>query len=215
MPVQKSGLSEVQPDAMEDAKPKVTVTDEVRTLTELRDDPKNPKVHSDRQISQIMKSIETFGYVNKIALRPNNMIIGGHGTRDALKRLGREKIEVRVVHGLTDAQYLKLGLALNKLPEGSKWDDRLLAEVVDELDEAGEGLDLGDLGFGDKELKSLRTGPGEIEVKSIETSQVDDEFWISIRGPLQLQADALKALEAAMKPFEGVTVDLGTIGLGN
>ena len=197
---------------MSDAK--VKITDETRKVSELKPDPKNPRTHSDKQISQIMRSIEAFGYVNKIAIKPDGTIIGGHGTLDAIKRLGWDTIEVRVVAGLSPADYRKLNIALNKLPEGSKWDERLLSEIIGGLDEADEGADLGSLGFSDKELKSLRDGGEELEVKEIQTGDVEDEFWISIRGPLRVQADALKALETAMKPFQGVSVELGTIGLG-
>ena len=41
-----------------------------------------------------------------------------------------------------------------------------------------------------------------------------EAFWISIRGPLAQQAHALKALQEAMKPYAGVSVELGTISAG-
>jgi hypothetical protein len=48
-------------------------------------------------------------------------------------------------------------------------------------------------------------------VHEVATDQVADEFWIAVRGPLRHQADALLALEAAMKNFDHVTVELGTV----
>lgn len=196
------------------SKPKLQVTDETRTVAELRADAKNARRHPEQQIARIASSIERFGYVNKIAIRPDNQIIGGHATLEALKRTGyqdADKVDVRVVAGLTEPQYKALGLALNKLPEGSSWDDAILSEVVGEIDEAGE--DLAGLGFSESELDRLKIGDAPIEVKEIETSDVADEFWISVRGPLASQAAALKALEDAMRPIAGVTVDLGTINL--
>lgn len=53
-----------------------------------------------------------------------------------------------------------------------------------------------------------------LEVKEIETGEVADEFWISVRGPLAQQAAVLKKLEDALKPFAGVTVEQGTINVG-
>ena len=50
--------------------------------------------------------------------------------------------------------------------------------------------------------------------KEIESGVVDDEFWISICGPLARQANALKALNEAMKPYAGLTVEQGTINMG-
>lgn len=190
----------------------VKITDEKRKVADLTADPKNAKRHSEQQISKIAASIERFGYVNKIAIRPTGMIIGGHATLEGVKRLGWVEVEVRVVAGLTDPQYQALGLALNKLPEGSSWDEGILADLVGTLHELGE--DVASLGFSDKETTRLLDPPDDIEVKAIETGDVEDEFWISVRGPLPAQAEALKRLEDALKPLSGVTVELGTIAVG-
>ena len=113
---------------------------------------------------------------------------------------------------MTEAAYKALGLALNRLPENSSWDEDILRDVLSDL--ADEGEDAIGLGFSANEIAKLLKEPDEIEVKAIETGPVDDEFWISIRGPLAQQANALKALEQAMKPFAGVTVEQGTISVG-
>lgn len=110
--------------------PKLKITDETRKVATLKADPKNARRHSEAQVAQIVASIERFGYVNKIVVRPNGMIIGGHATLEALKRLGREDVECRVVAGLNDASYRALGLALNKIPENSSWDHDVLRDVL-------------------------------------------------------------------------------------
>ena len=63
-------------------------------------------------------------------------------------------------------------------------------------------------------MKKLLDEPDELAVKEIETGPVSDEFWISVRGTLAQQANALKALQEAMKPFAGVEVEQGTINIG-
>lgn len=190
----------------------VKITDETRKVASLKADPNNAKRHSEQQISKIAASIEGFGYVNKIAVRPDGMIIGGHATWEAIKRLGWVDVDVRVVDGLSERKYQALGLALNKLPENSSWDEGVLASLIGDLHDAGE--DLGSLGFSDRETGRLLDPPDDIEVKAIETSDVADEFWISVRGPLPQQAEALKRLDDALKPLSGVTVELGTIAVG-
>jgi hypothetical protein len=102
--------------------------------------------------------------------------------------------------------------AVNRIPENSQWDDDVLRDVLGELQ--AEGEDAIGLGFSPNELTKLLTEPDDLEVKEIETGPVSDEFWISLRGPLAQQANALKALQEAMKPFAGVTVEQGTINLG-
>jgi hypothetical protein len=47
-------------------------------------------------------------------------------------------------------------------------------------------------------------------VKEIQTSAVEDRFWISIRGPLKDQARALQLLLGVMKELPEVNVALGT-----
>lgn len=190
------------------------ITDQVRKLSELIADPRNARRHSEAQISQIMQSIDRFGFVEKIAIRPDGQIIAGHARVEALKRVdpGADNIEVRVVAGLSESAYKALGLALNRIPENSQWDDDILRDILGEIQNEGE--DLIGLGFSPNELNKRLAEPDDLEVKEIETGPVDDEFWISIRGPLKEQAHALKALQEAMKPYSGVTVEQGTISLG-
>lgn len=104
------------------------------------------------------------------------------------------------------------GIALNRIPQNSRWDDDILRGLILELQDDGENALA--LGFSPGELNKILEEPDDLEVKEIETGLVDDEFWISIRGPLAQQANALRALEAAMKPFAGVSVEQGTINIG-
>src|SRR5258708_2733067 len=181
------------------------ITDEVRKVAELTADPSNARRHSEAQISQIVASIERFGFVDKIIIRPDGQLIGGHARLEALKRMGRTEAECRVVAGLTDAGYKAMGIALNRIPQNSRWDDDILRGVLLEIQADGENPLA--LGFSPYELGRILDEPDELEVKEIETGPVEDEFWISIRGPLAQQANVLRALQEATKPFAGVTVE--------
>jgi ParB-like chromosome segregation protein Spo0J len=192
------------------AKSGPVITDQVRKVAELSADPRNARRHSEAQISQIVHSIETYGYVDKIIIRESGQMIGGHARLEALKRMGIEEVECRVVGGLTESAYKAMGIALNRIPENSRWDDDVLREILGELQHEGENALLG---FSPAELDKILAEPADLEVKEIETGPVSDEFWISIRGPLLHQARALKALQDALKPFGGVTVEQGTISL--
>jgi ParB-like chromosome segregation protein Spo0J len=188
------------------------ITDELRKVTDIKPDPRNAKKHSESQIAQIVQSIERFGFVEKLVIRPNGQLVGGEGRLEALKRVGREQAECRVVAGLSEAGYKALGLALNRIGENSRWDEDVLREILGELQ--GEGENPLSLGFSPTELDKILAAPTDLEVREIDTTPVNDEFWISIRGPLAQQANALKALEQAMKPFAGITVEQGTISVG-
>jgi ParB-like chromosome segregation protein Spo0J len=190
----------------------VHTTNETRKVAELTVDPQNARRHTEQQIAEIANSIQRFSYAAPVIIQPSGQLIGGHATVLALKRLERDEVDVRVVHGLTDAGYAALGLALNKIPENSRWDEGVMRDVLASIDAGGE--DITGLGFSSNELTKLLEEPAELELKEIETSDVEDEFWISVRGPLAEQANALKALREAMAPFSGVKVEQGTIAIG-
>lgn len=186
-----------------------TVTDETRAIVGLRPDPKNARHHTPTQVDEIADSIRRFGMVAPIVVRPNGLLIGGHATLIACQKLGHREINCRVVSGLTDPQYRALALALNRLPEHSRWDDAMLAEALRELsfeDSAAAGFSLA-------EIEKLTAEPEPIELAEIDTSLVLDEFWISVRGPLKHQAAILKGLQELATDVDGVTVELGTIAL--
>ena len=85
------------------------ITDEIRKVAELRTDPKHARRHSEAQISQIVRSIERFGFVDKLIIRPDGQVIGGHARLEALKRMGRDTAECRDVSGLSESGYKAMG----------------------------------------------------------------------------------------------------------
>lgn len=133
------------------------ITDEVRKVVELTADPRNARRHSEAQISQIVLSIERFGFVDKIIIRPEGQVIGGHARLEALKRMGRETAECRVVAGLSESSYKAMGIALNRIPENSRWDDEILRGVLLEIQEDGENAL--SLGFAPGELSRILDEP--------------------------------------------------------
>ena len=99
----------------------------------LKPDPANARQHSAKQIHQIAKSIETFGFNVPILVDSNLNVIAGHGRLLACKRLGwREVPTIRLDH-LTPEQRRAFMIADNRLAEVAKWDDRLLAEQLQAL----------------------------------------------------------------------------------
>ena len=98
-------------------------------------DPRNPRRHSPRQIRQIARSIEAFGFVVPILIDGQNRIVAGHGRFLAAQFLGLIEVPVIGLEHLTAAQAKAFVIADNKLTDASVWDDRLLAESLKELSE--------------------------------------------------------------------------------
>jgi len=162
---------------------------------------KNPRVTED--LSDIMASLKAFGWAKPLlARRANGEIIAGHRTLRAAVKLGMTEALVRYLD-LDEEQAHLLSLADNKTNENGKYDDGALDAVLADLLERGHADTLADLGF---DLSQ----PEPSEVKEIDVSDVQDEFWISVRGPLPAQPEALHRLRAALEEIEGVFVELGT-----
>lgn len=51
----------------------------IRKITELTPQKNNARTHSKKQIKQIAKSIEQFGFTNPVLLNDKSEILAGHG----------------------------------------------------------------------------------------------------------------------------------------
>jgi DNA modification methylase len=102
-------------------------------ITELKPNPRNPRIHKDRQIKQIARSIERFGFVAPILVDRDNRIIAGHGRLLAAQKLGLTEVPTICVDHLSEAEITALMIADNKLTENSEWSEPLLAESLRDL----------------------------------------------------------------------------------
>lgn len=144
-----------------DAPPKLHLA--YRRVSELRPDPRNPRAHTAKQVRQIARSIEAFGFNVPILLDEQDQVVAGHGRLLACKELGWEEVPTIALSHLTEAQAKAFRIADNRLTEISEWDDRLLAEQLKELT-------LVDLDF---KLEAIGFEMGEIDfrIESLEAPE--------------------------------------------
>jgi len=129
-----------------------------RTTGSLKPDPRNARIHSKRQIEQIVASIKQFGFTNPILIDPDGVLIAGHGRLLAAKSIGMAEVPTIELVGLTDAQKRALRLADNKIALGAGWDLDLLKVELAELSSLGLDMDLTVTGFSTGELDVLLAG---------------------------------------------------------
>ena len=110
--------------------------EEVSTRT-LRAHPSNSRTHPLKQIRQLARSIEQFGFTIPIIVDENRIILAGHGRWLAAQQLGLPRVPAVVLSGLSDAQKRAYLLADNKLAEKAGWDRATLAV---ELNSSGSPL---------------------------------------------------------------------------
>jgi hypothetical protein len=75
-----------------------------RAISELRLDPRNPRVHSRRQVRQIARSIEVFGFNVPVSVDANSKVIAGHGCIMAAQLLGWPEVPTICLDHLSEAQ---------------------------------------------------------------------------------------------------------------
>jgi DNA modification methylase len=133
---------------------------EIRPVSELVPYDRNPRTHSEEQITQLAASIAEFGFVNPVLVDNEAGIIAGHGRLRAAQKLGLECVPVIVLDHLSPAQRKAYLIADNRLAESAGWDEEKLRIVMEELE--AEGFDLELTGFSDDELRDILADPDEV-----------------------------------------------------
>jgi DNA modification methylase len=113
-----------------------------RPVSSLKPAKRNARTHSRRQIRQIAKSIERFGFTNPVLVDEDGAIIAGHGRVAAAKLLGIDRIPVVPLGDLSPEERQAYALADNKLALNAGWDQELLALEFQELIDAGFEVEL-------------------------------------------------------------------------
>ncbi len=106
---------------------------ELIPIADLKPDPRNPRIHTKKQIRQIAASIKAFGFNVPILVDGQLKIVAGHGRLAGCKELGWSEVPVMRLEHLTPEQAMAFQIADNRLTENSTWDERLLAEQLRDL----------------------------------------------------------------------------------
>jgi hypothetical protein len=118
-----------------------------RTTRSLSPDPKNPRLHSEKQVQQIARSIEAFGFNVPLLVDAEMQVVAGHGRLEACQLLGIMEVPTISLEHLTEAQARAFMIADNRLTENAAWDDRLLAQQFKDLSEVELDFSLEATGF--------------------------------------------------------------------
>ncbi len=120
---------------------------EERPIAELRLDERNPRTHSPRQVRQIARSIETFGFNVPVLVSRDGQVIAGHGRVLACQHLNWTTVPTICLDHLGPNQMRAFMVADNRLAEISSWNDQLLAETLRDLSLAELDFSLDAIGF--------------------------------------------------------------------
>ncbi len=110
-------------------------------IAEIKPFEKNAKLHPGKQVKEIARSIQAFGFNQPIVVDKKGEIIVGHGRYLAAIELGLKEVPVLVLGNLTDHQIRAYRIADNRLNE-SDWKMELVIEELTELNTKGFDITL-------------------------------------------------------------------------
>ncbi|MBN8520315.1 MAG: ParB N-terminal domain-containing protein [Alphaproteobacteria bacterium] len=147
-------------------------------------DENNARQHSPRQISQIVRSIQSFDFNVPILIDKNHKVLAGHGRILACQKMGWHEVPTIQLEHLTQEQARAFAIADNRLTENSTWNEQILAESLKELS-------LLELDFS---LEATGFTMGEIDLKIeslsfIQETDPIDNFLPTIERPVTQPGD--------------------------
>lgn len=144
-------------------------------------DPLNARSHSQRNLSTIMASLESFGQRKPIVLH-GDTVIAGNGTVEAARALGWKKIAAtRVPEDWTEEQARAYAIADNRTAELAEWDGSQLLETLSSFDAdslMASGFDQDDL---DALMKVWGPAPDLDDLHDDIGDPIDEDEWQVIR----------------------------------
>jgi DNA modification methylase len=141
-------------------------------IADLRRSEKNVRTHSEKQIRQIARSIERFGFNNPVLIDQHRQIIAGHGRVAAAKLLDYDAVPTLRIEHLSDDDKRAYIIADNRLAENAGWDKEILAIELEALCELGFEVQL--TGFDIPEIEMI------LDAADPPTNNTDDDGFVEL-----------------------------------
>ena len=115
--------------------------------------PGAPRLHPKSQLRALSKSFEAFGQVLPILIDADGRIISGNAQWEVARRLGMTEVMVIRIEYMAEPQVKALMIALNRLGDLSKWDERALSGILLDLHALDLDFDIEATGFTEIEIE--------------------------------------------------------------
>jgi DNA modification methylase len=156
-----------------------------RDISALRPYARNARTHSKKQIKQIARSIERFGFTNPVLVSDEGEIIAGHGRVEAAKLIGWKQVPTIALSHLSEAERRAYVLADNKLALNAGWDKEILAIELQALVDLEFDVEL--TGFSLAEIDLVLDEASEADPDRVEAPE--DEVELATGIPVSRQGD--------------------------
>lgn len=105
---------------------------EPRSVADLLADPRNTRVHDDRNIEVIRGSLRLFGQQKNIVIMPDGVVIAGSGTLQAARDEGWDTLDCKVWTGSME-EARAYGIVDNRSAELAAWDKSVLVQTWNDM----------------------------------------------------------------------------------
>lgn len=115
-----------------------------KKVSELVPYEKNPRLN-ENAVDKVVESIKGYGFKVPIVIDKNNVIVCGHTRYNASKKLKLKEVPCIIADDLDDKQIKAFRIADNKVSDYSIWDNKLLLEELEGLDNLFTGFETSDI----------------------------------------------------------------------
>lgn len=143
---------------------------EKRKLAELSHPDKNARMHPDKQIVELKRSLEKYGQTRNLVIDENGVILAGNGLFIAMTEMGWTEALCLVKSGMTDNDKKKLMLSDNRIFDLGVNDMSVFDSIIAEL---GDDLDVP--GYDDELLQTLIASSNDVDELMSDYGTVTEE----------------------------------------
>lgn len=109
-------------------------------IDEIKPYERNPRLNV-LAVDKVAESLKEYGWKQPIVVDKNNVIIVGHTRYKAAQSIGMDKVPVIIANDLSQKQVRGYRIADNKTSDFSIWDNKLLLEELEGLDDIFTGFE--------------------------------------------------------------------------
>ena len=153
-------------------------------ICDLRPNARNPRVHSDKQITMLARNINTFGFLVPCLIDGRSQLLSGNARVAAAERLGIKNIPVIRIEHLTGAEQRAFTIADNRLTEKAVWDPDILRSELQFFNELNIDFDFSVIGFETAEVDIILEGAADGVDEDTPIEMMPNQKAISCLGDL-------------------------------
>lgn len=154
------------------------------SISVLKTPEKNTRIHPEKQIMEMRRSIQKWGQYKNIVIDENNLVLAGNGLVEAMRAEGMKKVYTMVIYDLTENEKKKLMMADNKTA-GLGIDN--LANIENIISELNGDFDIP--GFDDDVLNSINAASDQISAALEDYGKASEENLAEIDFHADVNAD--------------------------